>query len=286
MAMTTRRAGAGARVAWDFLVRRVVRVVPIYWIFTALKLLIVLAIPVASLKAMPTVTHVAASFFFVPHQTPSGEFWPVLPVGWTLNFEMFFYAVFAIVIAAGVQKILGVAVIFGAIALVAQLHLAPSFLNFYVDSLLIEFALGMCLAALVSSQAWKAVAGAKKVLVGLALCVAAILFLMLEGTIPRGLTWGGAAACIVCLTLLLEQNVRDCQKLRPLVKAGDSSYSLYLIHTFTVPAAVLLAGKVVDSNPVVAVSFAVIVSVVAAEIGYRVLERPLLRAVSRRLPRG
>jgi len=35
---------------------------------------------------------------FVPHYSPQfpGEIWPLLIPGWTLNFEMFFYAVFLV----------------------------------------------------------------------------------------------------------------------------------------------------------------------------------------------
>lgn len=286
MAMTARRAGDGMKSAWNFLVRRVVRVVPIYWVFTAAKLLIVFAVPAASLKAMPTADHIITSLFFIPYQTVTGDFWPVLPVGWTLNFEMFFYVVFAVVIATGVHRVLGVLVLFGGIALIAQWDLAPNFLRFYFDSLLIEFVFGMALAGLVASPRWDFITGRKKIVVGVMLGAVAFLFLTLEGNLPRGLTWGVSAACIVCLALLFEQWVRDSRLLRPAVRAGDSSYSLYLIHTFTVPAAVVLAGKFAGANQPVAVLFAAVASVVAAEIGYRILERPLLRAISQRLQRS
>ncbi len=286
MAMTTRGAGAGVVAAWKFLIRRIVRVVPIYWIFTALKLLIVLVVPVASLKAMPTVSHIAASLLFIPHQAFDGQFWPVLPVGWTLNFEMFFYAVFAVMIATGVHRILGVALAFGVIALIGQLDLSPGFLVFYCDSLLIEFLFGMALAGFVASPRWLEITGRKKDLLVTVLCVAAVVFVLLEGQLPRGLTWGVSAACVVCVALLMEQRVRTSRLLRQAVPAGDSSYSLYLTHTFTLPAAVVLAGKVIGLNQAVVVLFAVLASVVVAEVAYRLIERPLLRAISRRLPRS
>lgn len=284
MFMTTRRSGAGLKSAWNFLFRRIVRVVPIYWIFTALKIMIVVAVPAASLKAMPTVSHIAASFFFVPHES-LGQFWPVLPVGWTLNFEMFFYVVFAVVIAIGIDRILGVALVFGLIVLAGQAGGAPAFLDFYIDTLLIEFIFGMVLARFVAMPWWTRLKGLQQLLAGTALCAVALAFVLLEGQLPRGFTWGVAAACVVCLALLLEESVRASRMLRPAVRAGDSSYSLYLTHTFTVPAAIVLAGKALGANELVAVLLAAIASVVVAEITYRALERPLLHAISRRLPR-
>jgi exopolysaccharide production protein ExoZ len=46
---------------------------------------------------MLTTQHIVASLFFIPVRSPSsGEIWPVLVQGWTLNFEMFFYLIFAL----------------------------------------------------------------------------------------------------------------------------------------------------------------------------------------------
>jgi len=43
-----------------------------------------------------SIPHVVASYLFVPWENPYGRFYPILILGWTLNFEMFFYAMFAI----------------------------------------------------------------------------------------------------------------------------------------------------------------------------------------------
>ena len=45
-------------------------------------------------------TQAVLSFLFIPYPRPSGEMSPVYGVGWTLNYEMFFYAVFALCLAA------------------------------------------------------------------------------------------------------------------------------------------------------------------------------------------
>src|SRR5260370_18583400 len=78
---------AGAPI--KFFARRLARIVPPYWAATAI--LVWFVVPYASTKA------VLGSLFFAPH-VPSES--PLLFVGWTLIFEMFFYAVFAIALLA------------------------------------------------------------------------------------------------------------------------------------------------------------------------------------------
>jgi exopolysaccharide production protein ExoZ len=72
-----------------FFARRLARIVPLYW--AATTILVWFVVPYASTKA------VLGSLFFGPH-IPSEA--PLLLVGWTLIFEMFFYVVFAIALFA------------------------------------------------------------------------------------------------------------------------------------------------------------------------------------------
>src|ERR1700756_2337701 len=74
---------------FKFFARRLARIVPLYW--AATSILVWFVVPYASTKA------VLGSFLFAPH-IPSEA--PLLFVGWTLIFEMFFYAVFAIALLA------------------------------------------------------------------------------------------------------------------------------------------------------------------------------------------
>ena len=73
----------------QFFKRRLVRIVPLYWLATTA--LVLLVAPFAGTKA------VIASLLFWPY--PAGGA-PLLNVGWTLNIEMFFYLVFAAALLA------------------------------------------------------------------------------------------------------------------------------------------------------------------------------------------
>ena len=81
----------------QFLLNRVLRIVPAYWFYTLLMALLLL---VAS-RWMPHQVfdgqHLLLSLLFIPAENPGGYgLYPTLNVGWTLNFEMFFYLLFGL----------------------------------------------------------------------------------------------------------------------------------------------------------------------------------------------
>ena len=83
----------GARGAWrTFLTRRLVRIVPLYWLTTAIT------IPLMSLTV--DWQSLLGSYFFIPYRAPSNAIVPLHGVGWTLNLEMFFYVIFAAAISS------------------------------------------------------------------------------------------------------------------------------------------------------------------------------------------
>ena len=45
-----------------------------------------------------TVARLMKSFLFIPYRDAGGNMTPVLPIGWTLNYEMVFYALFAAIL--------------------------------------------------------------------------------------------------------------------------------------------------------------------------------------------
>ena len=78
-----------------FFLRRLARVAPLYWAVSVVILAYVL-IAYRSLIDIYSVGSVIASFAFVPYPAPGNNslMQPVHGLGWTLNYEMFFYVVF------------------------------------------------------------------------------------------------------------------------------------------------------------------------------------------------
>ena len=79
----------------EFLLRRVIRVVPLYWFVTLALAGTWLVLPNLLPNLSPTPSDVLLSLFFIPHYDPTGQIVPLLVPGWTLNYEAFFYVVFA-----------------------------------------------------------------------------------------------------------------------------------------------------------------------------------------------
>ena len=82
--------------AWRiFLGRRIARIVPLYWLLTSLLLIGSLFVPQLLNVPIGDWQHILASYLFIPSLRGGSEIRPVMALGWTLNFEMFFYLLFA-----------------------------------------------------------------------------------------------------------------------------------------------------------------------------------------------
>jgi peptidoglycan/LPS O-acetylase OafA/YrhL len=78
--------------AGRFIFRRLIRVVPLYWLAT-----LPFAAAAIARGEEVTLSMVVRSLLFIPYVALSSEaVRPIVAQGWTLNFEMLFYAVFAV----------------------------------------------------------------------------------------------------------------------------------------------------------------------------------------------
>src|SRR5579871_1253566 len=84
----------------QFLVRRAARIVPLYWIVTMFTAALLFFGSAMVRHSTFNFAHLVASLFFWPMRNPgdAGTISPILKLGWTLNYEMFFYLIFASVI--------------------------------------------------------------------------------------------------------------------------------------------------------------------------------------------
>src|SRR6476620_2791854 len=77
--------------AAEFMRNRIVRIVPLYWAISLFVLATTLLAPSLLHTTVFDAPHVVTSFLFLPWRDPvTGDFWPLLVPGWTLNFEMLF----------------------------------------------------------------------------------------------------------------------------------------------------------------------------------------------------
>lgn len=275
-----REGAARYSAAWVFMKRRLLRIAPLYWFYTLLKAALLLAVPALAVTSSIAPGHLAASLLFVPATSPWGTVQPTLPVGWTLNFEMLFYALFAVAIALGRNRILVCLLTFGSIFL-AQRYLPEAVpLAFYAQTIIFEFLLGVAIAHLLARMP------AAPVPVAALLVLGGVLFMFgpaWGAQADRFLTWGLGAAAIVLGVAWLEPLIARAPLVHPLSFLGDASYSIYLSHTFVVPAGVLVLHRLGVQDGF-AIALAVALAVVAAGcLSHIWIEKPLISFFKRLL---
>lgn len=79
-----------------FLLRRFIRIVPLYWISTFLLFGILYVAPELSIMSEASLDNLVKSLLFIPIAIPGGYNVPLLGVGWTINYEIYFYILFSL----------------------------------------------------------------------------------------------------------------------------------------------------------------------------------------------
>ena len=273
--------------AWDFFRMRIIRIVPLYWLFNFANAALILTFPQLFQSAVLTLRHFVLSLLFIPHLSPAvpPSISPFILLGWTLNYEMFFYAIFALAMAASaahrVSLTMVVLVTLTALGALSVFDASPV-LEFYSNNIVLEFVLGMMLAGLYLNGTLHkvgATSGALMIALGaVGLCVGAS---HLE--LARVLVFGLPAALIVAGALSIEA-ARAVGKVQPFLLLGDASYSIYLAHLFPIAlerfAWSRLGLPTEGVLPVmVFVSVALLGGALAGIASYLLLERPMLRAM-------
>lgn len=218
---------------------RLQRIVPVYWIATGVMVVGALAGMFPNLRL--TLGHVLESLLFVPHRSPSdGQVWPVLVQGWTLNYEMFFYAVFAcVLLLAPKARLMALACVFVPLAAVGLLLTSrnPLFLT-YTNPIILEFLIGALIGKI-----WLdgRIPGPG---MGVGLVVIAFVGFTFVGVTYIGFgpfVFGPLAAALVIGVLAVERG-GALGHIRPLTYLGDASYSIYLWHTMAISVVAKLSG--------------------------------------------
>jgi len=220
--------GAGGGVK-TFLRRRLQRNVPLYWLMTTLFLAVLIAGRAAIHGDIGGPAYILASYIFIPWPRPDGVLQPAFGLGWTLNYEMFFYAVFApflrlprrpAVIAASL-------LLTGFAACGAIAGFPGPQLTFWSNPIILEFCAGMLLALILPGPALSVPAR----LALAALSVAGLHFAMAAPPQWRAAVYGIPALLLVAAAVL-GAPARMSRVEMLLVRLGDASYAMYLVHPF------------------------------------------------------
>jgi peptidoglycan/LPS O-acetylase OafA/YrhL len=269
----------------NFFRRRLARIVPLYWIITALVFLLSWWKPQLMNSTTPSLLNFAKSIFFVPYVKENGLVHPMLDVGWTLNYEMYFYAAIGLALLAVPGRLATLVASVGLVGLALVFQIALRFLpaggvataaSFYSSFYVFEFILGVLVFYLVQQPLARR-PGVAANLVLAAGCLAFLVWNQLRAPLGHGaplLTQGVPAMLFVATMLLLEQKNFILTRITIL---GDASYALYLSNQFVVEGFRKVVGKHLHLSFYSLPSIALVIvaaSLIAIAI-YVVLEKPL-----------
>lgn len=259
----------------SFTFRRLARILPLYWLVTLAFCALSLIHGVMDHFHF-TPRQLVQSLLFIPYRADDGTISPLVVQGWTLNYEMLFYLIFAACLLTPRPRLLAIGMIGLLVAGGALRQPTGPILETWTAPILIEFAAGLALSAsqrhLPALLAWLALGAG----------LAAFALLPLFG--PQDLTgWNRLAALGIPALLIVAGalGVEQAGGAGPwpprftglLILLGDASYSLYLIHGLTLPA----CEKLLRHHPVLGVLLGVALSLVAAILCHLKLEKPLAR---------
>jgi exopolysaccharide production protein ExoZ len=278
MIYTTRslpQAGASVRV---FLLRRFTRIVPLYWLVTSLVVAILLIKPGLFNRLEFDAWHVVASYLFIPALNNLGETYPVWGLGWTLNYEMFFYLVMGIMLLFS-RRVLWVSLLLGGLVLAGMFIKPTHFLAaFYTSPQLLLFIAGGLVAKWTHHQQVRMPRGflaAGLLLLSVAYYLQAVSLSQLAVVFQ---TMGFAGVTLAALSMEASGMLRVA---RVLVVLGNSSYSLYLTHMLVyVCLAKILTFMGLSAYMLYMVPVLVAGAMLAAHLIYLLLEKPTILALN------
>lgn len=272
--VTCRKTPAPGQFLW----RRVQRIVPLYWAVTLLVAGVAVLVPGAFPTLQVTGESLIKSLFFVPYSDPSGLVAPLIVPGWTLNYEMFFYVLFAVglLAPARLRPWLVSAALVALVAVRPLLDAENPLVATYTDPILLEFGAGVWLGKLWSENRLpSARVGWALAALGL-LGFAAVAVAGLEVSTFRVLLWGIPAFFLVAGAVSVERR-GPVPHWWPLRALGDASYSVYLVHGLAISATVRALAMVGLDTPAAIMAGSLVVGTVAGLAAYELIEKPTMK---------
>jgi exopolysaccharide production protein ExoZ len=268
----------------SFTERRIVRIVPTYWIGTFLAFALYEMLP---LSRHPSFLNLFESLTFIPYSVdPAIDMEPVLGQGWTLNYEMFFYTLFAVALTMP-RKIglpglflifIGIVAGGSRIKSFSDISPATTATGFLSDPIILLFTAGMAIGVLKKNFPEKLYTK-YPFQIAFVLITAQIAFIVIFRIPPRVpfpttiMTWLPGVIAVAACALAVPSSSRS--QVTILSEAiGDASYSTYIFHIFFV----FVLTKIFPISTIFALPFVVTVLIGSTAIGilfFHIVERPL-----------
>ena len=274
--------------AIQFLWRRAARIYPTYWLVSFLVLAVSLAAPAMVNSSVQAPISLWRSFLLVPDSAL-----PLVAVGWTLIHEVYFYLVFAALLALRIPIPVGL-VGWGLVLLIVTFVGGDNVASIplgrvWTSPLTAEFMMGAAVGILYDHNSRRGAAYAGPI--GLATLAASIVFLAPALSLANSthldalrVVLFGIPAALILHSLAAWEKRAAPMPARLLVALGDWSYATYLAHVLVLSA----LGRIIHAlAPAGAMSSLVLIIVgvsaanLAGAVLFRFFERPTLGVLHR-----
>jgi len=227
-----------------FLYKRALRIIPLYYLMTFAAVALAMIRPDWFLHESINGSAVVKSLCFIPYTENGGG--PILSLGWSLNYEIFFYLLMYVCIRlfSPEKRVWMCMLILLCIFLIIHfLNPQNYMLAFYGRSIILEFILGSLLYYFWKNYhpIIKKKPFVKNICIGIGMLSYGVLIYMDYLDLPynRFLHLGVPALLFVNGFLLLEDKIRQENILhRFFLRLGDASYVIYLLHLYVIFACI------------------------------------------------
>lgn len=257
------------------MLKRAERVVPPYFLMTVVLFSLWILFP----NQFTSVKELSADYFIRSTLYVSFTQYkaPIVFVGWTLEFEMFFYALTAIALAYEKKAInllptvIATLVALG-IAFQKEYPLSNVFL-FYTNPIILEFAFGFLIAKFYLTDSLEKIS--------FLLLTGTLVLLALNEPYHRAILAGIPSTILLYFCLIFNAKVTLPKRLsNSLSKLGDASYSIYLIQVLSLPLAIkVLKMMPISMNPTTVGIIAIVFTMISGWMFFYYIESSLLKVI-------
>ncbi|WP_269501786.1 acyltransferase family protein [Burkholderia sp. IMCC1007] len=274
-----------------FLRKRLIRIVPLYWLTTLGVYAIAMWKPHWLNSTTAQVDYLVKSLLFMPYLKENGHWGPLNLNGWTLEYEMLFYVVvtLALLLIRRRHATALAALLLMLFCLYVAVRGTPSAVADHLGQpIVLEFGLGVLAHRALAAGIARRVT--PRVGIGLiAASVAAIALLQpLCCDTPTGLArvagYGLPAGVLIVALVALDLNGRSVSN-RLIAALGAASYSIYLLHPYVIGIATRIGNLHAGLDTPRDLAAAVVIMAAVCVSGYAChawIEKPMLSALRQR----
>ena len=250
-----------------FFLKRLFRILPTYYFFTVGVFLIALFYPSLLNTTTADFSHLIKSLLFIPFDKNGTGHYPVLFLGWTLNYEMYFYLIFALslILSFKNRSLIATGILTFFFILCKNYKEFP--FSVYGDLIVFEFVIGMII--------YEAIV--KRNMFNLLILIFTILIVSLvneNGISNRLINYGLPLALLCSIAIII---FKDKKFPKIFLTLGGASYSLYLVHPYIIQFFLkitnLFSLSYIESTVIIVAS--IVIANIAAIIVYKYLEIPI-----------